>query len=114
MRVLESIIALVVVCVRKNHYLEETEETETRKMNKKKLKVSMEVLNEVSVEFPGTKQFIEKRLEHKCSKENISIEEVICFFFDNPRSKELAQQTFLLCSVRFSSRNLLFTRIAFN
>ena len=40
----------------------------------------METLNEVSVEFPETKHILEEHLEQKCWKENISVEEVICFF----------------------------------
>ena len=35
-------------------------------MKKGKLGILMEVLNEVSIEFPETKQFIDKRLEKKC------------------------------------------------
>ena len=46
-------------------------------MEKRKLKITIAVLNEVSLEFPETKQFIEEHLEQKCLKENISVEEVI-------------------------------------
>ena len=46
-------------------------------MEKQKLKISLEVLNEVTVKFLETKQFIEKHLEQKCLTENISVEEVI-------------------------------------
>ena len=49
-------------------------------MEKWKLKITLEVLNEVKVEFPETKKFIEERLEQKCAKENISVEEVIYIF----------------------------------
>ena len=66
----------------------------------------MEFLNEVSIEFPETKEFIEERLEHKYSEENISQEEVIYLFiylFYEPRSNN-----FLLHNIRFSSRNLHF------
>ena len=34
-----------------------------KKMEKQKLKITLEVLDEVSVEFPETKQFIEEHLE---------------------------------------------------
>ena len=37
-------------------------------------------LNEVKVQFPETKEFIEERLEQECSKENLSAEEVISLF----------------------------------
>ena len=43
-------------------------------MEKRKLKVTLELLNEVSVEFSETKQFIEEYLEQKCIRENISVE----------------------------------------
>ena len=56
----------------------------------------MQVLNEVTFEFPDTKAFIEEYLEKNCLKENISVEEVIYLFIDKLRSKELAQQTFFI------------------
>ena len=46
-------------------------------MKKQKLKISLEVLSEVTVEFLETKQFTEKHLEQSCLTENISMEEVI-------------------------------------
>ena len=49
-------------------------------MEKQKLKTTLEILHEVSVEFPETKEFIEEHLEQKCLKENISVEAVIYFF----------------------------------
>ena len=49
-------------------------------MEKRKLKITSEVLNEVTAEFPETKEFIEERLEQKCAEENISVEEVIYIF----------------------------------
>ena len=51
-----------------------------KKMEKQKLKITLEILHEVSVEFPETKEFIEEHLEQKCLKENISVEVVIYFF----------------------------------
>ena len=47
---------------------------------KTKLIITLEVLNEVKTEFPKTKEFIEERLEQKCLKENVSVEEVIYIF----------------------------------
>ena len=49
-------------------------------MEKRKLKITLEVLNEVTAEFPETIEFMEKRLEQKCLKEKISVEEVIYIF----------------------------------
>ena len=48
---------------------------ETTKIEKHKIKITLKVLNEVSVEFPETKEFIDQKLEEKCSKENISIDQ---------------------------------------
>ena len=58
-------------------------------------KKTLEVSQGGSDEFPETKEFINQKLEEKCSKENASIEEVI-YFFDKLRSKH-----FLLSRVRF-------------
>ena len=55
------------------------------KMEKRKIKITSEILIEVSVEAPETKQFIEEHLEQKCLNENISVEEVISSY--KPRSK---------------------------
>ena len=51
-----------------------------------KTKILLEVLQKVSVEFPETKQFTEEHLEQKRLKENISVKEVIYFFYKG-RSK---------------------------
>ena len=59
-------------------------------MKKQKLGISLEVLNEVSIEFPEIKPFINEHLENIYFKENISVEEVI--FFNKSRSEELAQE----------------------
>lgn len=80
-----------------------TSKTETTKMEQQKLNVVLEVLNELFAVFLETKQFAEKHLQQRCLKENISAEDFLrhLFSFDKPRNKTLAQQTFLLCSVRF-------------
>ena len=49
-------------------------------MDKKRLKITLKVLNDVKEEYPATKKYIEDRLEEDCSKENISIDEVLFFF----------------------------------
>ena len=48
-------------------------------MEKRKLKITLQVLNKVKVEFPGTKEFIERQ-DQKCLKENMSVEEIIYIF----------------------------------
>ena len=56
-------------------------------MEKRKLKVTLGVLNEVSVECIETKQFIQEHIEQKCLKENISVEEIIYFLFTSLEAK---------------------------
>ena len=56
-------------------------------MEKRKLKVTLGVLNEVSVECMETKQFIQEHIEHKCLKENMSVEEIIYFLFTSLEAK---------------------------
>ena len=49
------------------------------KMDKRRLRLALKVLDEVRVRFLDTKQFIEDCIEHKCLKENTSADEVIFF-----------------------------------
>ena len=49
-------------------------------MDKKRLKITVKVLNNVKGEYPATKKYIEDRLEEECSKENISVDEIIFLF----------------------------------
>ena len=46
-------------------------------MNKRRVKIISRVLDAVKLKFPETTQFIEDCLEQECSKENISVYEVI-------------------------------------
>ena len=46
-------------------------------MDRKKLKTTIKILNDVKQEYPETR--IEERLEEECSKENISVDEVIFY-----------------------------------
>ena len=48
-------------------------------MDKRRLKLALKVLDEVKVQFPETKQFIEKCIEQECLKENIPAETVMFF-----------------------------------
>ena len=49
-------------------------------MDKERLKITLKVLNDVKEEYPITKKYTEHRLEEECSKENISVDEVIFLF----------------------------------
>ena len=57
------------------------------KMDKKRLRVALKILKEVTVKFPNTKQFIDNAMEEECQKERITADEVI---LHRSRSKELA------------------------
>ena len=48
-------------------------------MQKRKLNIAMEVLLEVSVTFQDIEDFINEKLEEKCAKGNIPVEELIIF-----------------------------------
>ena len=46
-------------------------------MDKRRVKIISRVLDVVKLYFPGTAQFTEDCLVQECSKENISVDEVI-------------------------------------
>ena len=46
-------------------------------MDKRRIKMAVKVLHEVKEHFPETKEFTEDCIEQECSKENITVEEVI-------------------------------------
>ena len=54
-------------------------------MDKKRLRVALKVLQEVTIKFPNTKQFIDDTVEEGYQKEKITTDEVI---FNKSRSKE--------------------------
>ena len=55
-------------------------------MDKRRIRITTKVLDELKVQFPETKEFIEERLEQECLKENVSVEEVI-FLFTSLKAK---------------------------
>ena len=67
-------------------------------MNKRRLRITWEVLNEVKVQFQGTKEFVEELLEHEFLIENGRGN----YFFYKTRIKELTQKkTIFFCNARF-------------
>ena len=65
-------------------------------MDKKRLRVALEILKAVKIEYPQTKEVIENIMDEKCQKENISADELI---FHKSISKELRQKNiFCFCS----------------
>ena len=57
------------------------------KMDKKRLKIALSVLNAVRNRFPETNEFIDSTLKEECEKERITADEVIFYKF---KSKKLA------------------------
>ena len=53
-------------------------------MDKKRLRVALKILKEVTVKFRNTKQFIGDAMEQECQKKRITADEVI---FYKSRSK---------------------------
>ena len=49
-------------------------------MHKRRVKIAMKVLDQVKTQLPEAKQFIDDCVEQECSKENISVDEVIFHF----------------------------------
>ena len=48
-------------------------------MDKKRLRISLKVLEAMKENFPDTKNFVDNMMEEQCQKEKISVEEVIFF-----------------------------------
>ena len=57
-------------------------------MDKKRLGVSLTVLEAITTKYPETKQFIDNMMDEEYQKKKISVDEVIFFF--KSKSKELA------------------------
>ena len=49
------------------------------KMDKKRLKIALSVLDAVRNRFPETNEFIDSTLTEKCEKERITVDDVINF-----------------------------------
>ena len=58
-------------------------------MDKKRLRITLKVLEAVKERFPDTINFINNMMEEQCQEEKISVEEVIFYM---PKSKKLAQK----------------------
>ena len=61
--------------------------TRVVKMDKKRLKIALAVLNAVRSTFPETNEFIDSTLKEECEKEKMTADKVIFYKF---KSKELA------------------------
>ena len=66
------------------------------KMDKKRLRISLKVLEAVKERFPDTKNFIDDMIDEQCQKEKISVEEVI--FLQVQKQKVSPEKHFLSCS----------------
>ena len=57
------------------------EHTRVVKMEKKRLKIALAVLNALRSRFIETNEFIDSTLKEECEKESINVDEVIFFCF---------------------------------
>ena len=55
-------------------------------MDKHRIKVSTKVLEEVKTQFPETVELINDRLEQKCEKDDMPVNEVFFFTFLEAKS----------------------------
>ena len=55
-------------------------------MAKLKTKILLEMVNDVVIKYPGTRDFIEQKLIEKCNREGLSMDQVI-YFFSKYKSK---------------------------
>ena len=69
------------------------------KMDKKRLKVALVVLDPVKSRFHVTKEFIDETFKEECEKEKITADEVIFYKF---RSKELAWKNIFVLDLYYS------------
>ena len=54
--------------------------SKTTKMDKRRIKITATVLDEVKAQFPETKKSINELLEQECSNQNIPVKEVVFLF----------------------------------
>ena len=73
------------------------------KMDKKRLKIGLSVLDVVRSRFPETNEFINSTLKEECEKERMTADEVIFYKF---KSKKLAQIN-IFC-FRFGTKVFIF------
>ena len=50
-------------------------------MEKRKMNILLELIDDIIVEYPGTKEHIQQKLQEKCKREGILIDTVIFYFF---------------------------------
>lgn len=70
-------------------------------MKKRKLNITLEVLSEVSITFPGTKDSVDEKLQEKWFREKILVEEDIYFLLFCLIANESLSLTLII--VAFSS-----------
>ena len=81
------------------HWKRIKEHVRNVKMNKKRLKVALVVLDAVKSRFPETEKFIDDILKDKCEKEKVTADKVSFYKF---RSKELAWKNIFILDLYYS------------
>ena len=62
-------------------YLKIKEHARVIKMDKKRLKMALSMLDAVRSRFPETNEFIDSTLKEECEKERMTVDEVIFYKF---------------------------------
>ena len=83
------------------------------RIDKPRVKINLKILDDIKAEFRGTKKYIEKRLEEECSKENISMDEVIFFLHTRKQRVSTEKNLFYFVMLYFKAGMFDFVRIAF-
>ena len=65
----------------------------SKKMEKLKTTILLEVINDIIIEYPDTNNFIQQKLNEKCDREGISINKVICFFYKSRTKVRMLYQS---------------------
>ena len=68
------------------HYIKRSKNTRVIKMDKRRLKIALAVLNAVRSTFPETNRFIDSTLKEESEKERMTSDEIILYKF---KSKKL-------------------------
>ena len=50
-------------------------------MEKRKTNILLELIDDIIVEYPDTKEWMQQKLQEKCERERILIDTVIFYFF---------------------------------
>ena len=65
-------------------------------MEKRKTNILLELIYDIIIEYPYTKEYIQQKLYVKCDREGIPIDKVILFFLASLEAKTFLQTKHIL------------------